>query len=86
MDNTLYITSFDGEKMTVKETFAIGPLGDMKEFNYPIHFVPWPIEREKKDVMEEWCDKNCNESYHCGLYTFWFQDEHDAMAFKLAWT
>ena len=63
----------------------IGPLGRMKEFHYPIHLRPAPIERESKDEMDEWCKENCNGLYNGGLYTFWFQDEQDAMAFKLRW-
>lgn len=85
MVEVLHVTYFNEEKMTSKEVLMIGPIGRMKEFHYPIYFWSAPIEHEDKDEMNIWCEESCNGSYYSGVYAFWFQDEQDAMAFKLRW-
>ena len=36
--------------------------------------------------MAEWCEKNLNDKWAVGIVKSGFQDETDAMAFKLKWT
>jgi len=90
--------NLDGVKMyydTISENYPICSriysiiLKDKSLSCHVVEYSFWfPKRLSSKEMFQvaEWCDENLKDDYLVGVNASGFEDESDAMAFRLRWT